>query len=49
MAEDHYQAFKAEVVARLPEEGAVISRTDVAAWLAGRAGAPAARPEGRAA
>ncbi len=49
VAEAHYQAFKAEVVARLPEGGAVIARTDVAAWLAGRAGAPAARPEGRAA
>ena len=37
-ADAHYQAFKAEVIARVPEEGAVISRTAVAAWLAGRAG-----------
>ena len=49
VAEAHYQAFKAEVVARLPEGGAVISRTDVAAWLAGRTGAPVHRPAGRAA
>ena len=49
VAEAHYQAFKAEVVARLPEGGAVISRTDVAAWLAGRAAGAPARPEGRAA
>ncbi len=49
VAEAHYQAFKAEVVARLPEEGAVIARTHVAAWLAGRTGAPVHRPAGRAA
>ena len=35
-AETHYQAFKAEVVARIPEAGAVISRAAVLAWLAGR-------------
>lgn len=36
-ADAHYQAFKAEVVARVPEAGAVISRTAVLAWLTGRA------------
>ena len=35
-AEAHYQAFKAEVIARLPEPGAVVQRTVVLAWLAGR-------------
>lgn len=35
-SEAHYQAFKAEVVARVPEVGAVISRAAVLAWLAGR-------------
>ena len=49
VADAHYQAFKAEVVARLPEEGAVITRTDVAAWLAGRAGATVHPVAGRAA
>ena len=34
-AEAHYQSFKAEVVARIPEAGAVISRAAVLAWLAG--------------
>ena len=36
-AEEHYQAFKAEVVAHVPEDGAVVSRAAVLAWLAGRA------------
>ena len=35
-ADAHYQAFKAEVVAQLPEVGAVISRAAVLAWLSGR-------------
>ena len=35
----HYQAFKADVVARLPPEGAVLTRAAVLAWLAGQAGA----------
>ena len=35
-ADAHYQAFKAEVIARIPEAGAVISRAAVLAWLAGR-------------
>lgn len=38
-ADAHYQAFKAEVVARLPEHGAVIQRTAALAWLAGQGGA----------
>ncbi|PAP74225.1 hypothetical protein BSZ37_21095 [Rubrivirga marina] len=40
-ADAHYQAFKDEVVAVLPETGAIIQRTAVLAWLAGRAEAPA--------
>ena len=32
-ADAHYQAFKAEVVARLPEHGAILQRTAVLAWL----------------
>ena len=35
-ADAHYQAFKAEVVAQVPEAGAVISRVAVLAWVAGR-------------
>ena len=35
-ADAHYPAFKAEVVAQLPETGAVISRAAVLAWLVGR-------------
>ena len=35
-ADAHYQDFKAEVIARLPEHGAVIQRTVALAWLAGR-------------
>ena len=35
-AEAHYQAFKAVVIAQIPEAGAVISRAAVLAWLAGR-------------
>lgn len=35
-AEAHYQAFKDDVIAALPEHGAVIQRTAVLAWLAGR-------------
>ncbi|MDT7858131.1 hypothetical protein RQM47_15900 [Rubrivirga sp. S365] len=35
-ADRHYQNFKAEVIALLPEHGAVIQRTVVLAWLAGR-------------
>lgn len=35
-AEAHYQDFKAEVIAALPEHGAIIQRTVVLAWLAGR-------------
>jgi hypothetical protein len=49
VAEDHYQAFKAEVVARVPEAGIVISRTDVAAWLADRSDRLSALRVGRAA
>jgi transposase len=49
VAEDHYQAFKAEVVARVPEAGIVISRTDVAAWLADRSDRMSALRVGRAA
>lgn len=37
-ADAHYQDFKADVIAALPEHGAVIQRTAVLAWLAGRAG-----------
>ena len=37
-AESHYQAFKDEVVALLPEHGAVVQRTVVLAWLSGPAG-----------
>jgi hypothetical protein len=37
-AESHYQAFKDEVVARLPEHGAVLQRIVVLAWLARRRG-----------
>ena len=48
-ADAHYQAFKADVISRVPEDGAVISRATVAAWLAGQV-APMARPSvGRAA
>ena len=36
-ADAHYQDFKADVIARLPEHGAVIQRTVALAWLAGRA------------
>ena len=36
-ADAHFQDFKAEVIARLPEHGAVIQRTVALAWLAGRA------------
>ena len=35
-AEAHYPAFEAEVIARVPEAGAVISRAAVLTWLAGR-------------
>ena len=35
-AEAHYQEFKHDVIAILPEFGAVIQRTVVLAWLAGR-------------
>ena len=35
-ADAHYQAFKAEVVARLPKHGAVLQRTAALAWLASR-------------
>lgn len=35
-ADTHYQDFKDDVVARLPDYGAVIQRTAVLAWLAGR-------------
>ena len=35
-ADAHYQDFKAEVIAALPEHGAIIQRTVVLAWLAGR-------------
>ena len=35
-ADAHYQAFKADVVARVPEDGAVLHRADVLDWLAGR-------------
>ena len=35
-ADAHYPAFKAEVIAQIPEAGAVISRAAVLAWLAGR-------------
>ena len=41
MAEFNYQAFKAEVIAQVPEAGAVISRAAVLVWLAGHV-APAA-------
>ena len=33
-ADAHYQAFKAEVIAALPDHGAVIQRSAVLAWLA---------------
>jgi hypothetical protein len=33
-ADAHYQAFKHEVVARLPEHGAILQRTAVLAWVA---------------
>ena len=36
-ADAHYQAFKADVIARLPDDGAVIQRTVALAWLTGRA------------
>jgi hypothetical protein len=36
-ADAHYQAFEAEVVARVPEAGAVLQRDAVLAWLADRA------------
>ena len=35
-AEAHYQDFKADVIARLPEHGAIIQRTVAVAWLASR-------------
>ena len=35
-AEAHYQDFKADVIAALPEHGAIIQRTVALAWLAGR-------------
>ena len=35
----HYQAFKADVISRLPPEGAVLTRTAVFAWLSSQAGA----------
>ena len=41
-AEAHYQAFEADVIARLPEPGAVLQRTAVLAWLSGQT-APAGR------
>ena len=34
----HYQAFNGEIIARLPEHGAIIQRTTVLAWLAGHRG-----------
>ena len=48
-ADTHYQAFKDEVVARVPEAGTVISRVAVLAWLAGRAGGIGHPPVSRAA
>ena len=36
-ADAHYQGFKRDVIARLPEHGAVIHRSAVLAWLAGQA------------
>ena len=38
-ASRHYQAFKADVIALLPPEGAVLTRAAVLAWLAGQAAA----------
>ena len=38
-ADAHYQDFKRDVIARLPSEGAVLTRVAVLAWLAGQAGA----------
>ena len=38
-AEAHYQDFKREVIAALPKHGAILQRTAVLAWLAGRADA----------
>ena len=35
-AEAHYQAFKDEVIAALPEHGAILQRTAVLAWLSGQ-------------
>jgi hypothetical protein len=35
-ADAHYQAFKADVIAALPEHGAILQRTAVLAWLAGQ-------------
>jgi hypothetical protein len=48
-ADAHYQAFKDEVVARVPESGALISRAAVLAWLTGRADEVGHRPVSRAA
>ena len=48
-ADAHYQDFKAEVIARLPEHGAVIQRTVALVWLAGRAEAHAETTASRAA
>lgn len=35
-ADAHYQTFKADVIARVPDDGAVLHRADVLDWLAGR-------------
>ncbi|WP_095512501.1 DUF6166 domain-containing protein [Rubrivirga marina] len=48
-ADAHYQAFKADVISRVPDDGAVISRAAVAAWLAGQTDAAARPSVGRAA
>ena len=42
-ADAHYQAFKDEVIAALPEAGVVLQRTAVLAWLSGRPAPPARR------
>ena len=49
LADSHYQAFKADVIARVPEDGAVITRAAVLAWASGRADRGAATPARRVA
>ncbi|MEM0960919.1 MAG: DUF6166 domain-containing protein [Bacteroidota bacterium] len=48
-ADAHYQDFKREVIAELPEHGAVIQRTSVLAWMAGHDKAPGEAATGGAA